>query len=240
MGSGDARVGGTKAWITSEFAITQLLIMMVSIVYAFFVSVGAGMSMIRDGDQKVGELLHSTRLTAGEYVWGKYFAQLASFGWVLAVHLVLTIVFNHALPHAENADSIGPFVLMNYLRPTIVFALPMLVFSVGTAFAIGGLTRQPILVFVLPLAVMLFGAFFLWEWSPAWIPNALNQALMFVDLSGLRWINETWLNVDKGVEYYNLRPVGLDGLIVAQRALCIAAGLGAVALFQARFSRLLR
>ncbi len=238
--SGDARVGGTRAWITSEFAVTQLLIMMVSLIYAFFVSVGAGMSIIRDWDHKVGELLHSTRLTPAEYVWGKYFAQLASFLWVLAVQLGLSMVFNHVLPHASNIESIGPFALMNYLKPALLFALPMLVFSVGTSFAIGGLTRQPILVFVLPLAVLLFGAFFLWEWSPAWIPNSLNSLLMFVDLSGLRWINETWLNVDKGVDFYNRRPVGLDGLILAQRALCLVAGLGSVWLFQARFSRLLR
>src|SRR5437867_2686373 len=51
IGSGDARVGGTKAWITSEFAVSQLLIMMVSIIYSFFVSVGAGMSLIRDDEQ---------------------------------------------------------------------------------------------------------------------------------------------------------------------------------------------
>jgi hypothetical protein len=82
ISSGDARVGGTRAWITSEFAVTQLLILMVSLIYAFFVSVGAGMSVIRDADQNVGELLHSTRLTPAEYVWGKYFAQLASFLWV--------------------------------------------------------------------------------------------------------------------------------------------------------------
>jgi hypothetical protein len=107
IGSGDARVGGTKAWITSEFALSQLMILMVSIIYLFFVSVGAGMSLIRDGDHKVGELLHSTRLTAGEYVWGKYLAILASFLWVLAVHLTLSVVFNHVMPHGENQESIG-------------------------------------------------------------------------------------------------------------------------------------
>src|SRR6185503_13608521 len=93
IGSGDARVGGTKAWITSQFAISQLLIMLSAIVYSFFVSVGAGMSLIRDADWKVGELLHSTRLSPGEYVWGKYLAQLASFTAVLALHLAITVVF---------------------------------------------------------------------------------------------------------------------------------------------------
>ena len=240
ISSGDARVGGTRAWITSEFAVTQLLIMMVSLIYAFFVSVGAGMSVIRDADQNVGELLHSTRLTAGEYVWGKYCAQLASFVWVLGIQLGLMMLFNHVLPHGENVKSIGPFVPMNYLKPALLFALPMLIFSAGTSFAIGGLTRQPVLVFVLPLAVMMFGAFFLWEWSPAWLAYSVNRVLMFVDLTGLRWINESWLKVDKGVDFYNHHAVGLDPLILSQRALCVALGLGAVALYRARFSRLLR
>jgi ABC-2 type transport system permease protein len=240
ISSGDARVGGTRAWITSEFAVTQLLIMMVSIIYAFFVSVGAGMSIIRDGDQKVGEILHSTRLSPAEYVWGKFAAQLASFVGVLALQLGLMMLFNHVMPHGENRDSIGPFALANYLKPALLFGIPLLVFAVGTSFAIGGLTRQPILVFVLPIMVLLFGAFFLWEWSPSWIPRSLNNLLMFVDLSGLRWINETWLNVDKGVDFYNQRPVGLDTLIVAQRAMCFALGLFAVLVCQLRFTRSLR
>ena len=154
ISSGDARVGGTKAWITSEFALTQLMIMMVSIIYSFFVSVGAGMSLIRDDDQKVGELLHSTRLTPGEYVWGKYLAVLGSFLWVLAIHLGLAMLFNHVVPHGENRDSIGPFALANYLKPALIFAVPMLVLSVGVAFAVGGLTRRPVLVFALPVGVL--------------------------------------------------------------------------------------
>jgi ABC-2 type transport system permease protein len=240
MGSGDARVGGTKAWITSEFALTQLLIMMVSIIYSFFVSVGAGMSLIRDDEQRVGELLHSTRLTPGEYVWGKYLGVLATFAWVLAMHLAISMLFNHVVPHGENRDSIGPFELGHYLKPALIFAVPMLVCTVGIAFAIGGLTRKPVLVFALPLGVLLFGAFFLWEWSPAWLSPAVNRVLQFVDLSGLRWINETWLNVDKGVDFYNRRPVGLDALIVAQRVACLVVGLAATGLLQARFGAQLR
>ena len=240
ISSGDARVGGTKAWITSEYAISQLMILMISIIYSFFVSVGAGMSLIRDGDQKVGELLHATRLTPGEYVWGKYLAVLASFVWVLLMHLGLAMLFNHVIPHGENRDVIGPFVLGNYLRPALIFALPMLVCAVGVSFAIGGLTRQPVLVFALPLAILLFGAFFFWEWSPAWLSLAVNRVLQFADLTGLRWINETWLNVDKGVDFYNHQRVGLDALIVAQRILCVIVGLGAVGFTGLRFATQLR
>ncbi|MEO6463806.1 MAG: hypothetical protein ABIP29_12100 [Candidatus Eisenbacteria bacterium] len=235
IGSGDVRVGGTRAWLTSEFAQSQLLIILVSILYSFFLAVAAGMALIRDRDQNVGALLHSTRLTSGEYVWGKFLAVLLGFLVVLAVHLGLAMLFNHVLPHGENADSIGPFVLGNYVKPALVFALPMIVFIAGTSFAVGGLTQRAILVFLVPLGILLFGAFFLWEWSPSWLAPWLNQLLQLVDLSGLRWINETWLEVDRGVNFYNRNPVGLDPLIIAQRVICLLLGLGAVAMVHVRY-----
>ena len=183
IGSGDARVGGTKAWINSEFANAQLIVLFFAAIYVFFISVDAGMSLIRDDELKVGEVLHATRLEPGEYVWGKYLAVLASFVWVLLMHLGLAMLFNHVIPHGENRDVIGPFVLGNYLRPALIFALPMLVCAVGVSFAISGLTRQPVLVFALPLAILLFGAFFFWEWSPAWLSLAVNRVLQFADLT---------------------------------------------------------
>lgn len=235
IGSGDVRVGGKKAWLTSEFAQSQLLIILVSILYSFFLAVAAGMTLIRDRDQNVGALLHSTRLTSGEYVWGKFIAVVLGFLVVLAVHLALAMVFNHVVPHGENADSIGPFVPGNYLKPALFFALPMIVFIAGTSFAVGGLTQRAILVFLVPLGMLLFGAFFLWEWSPSWLAPWLNQLLQLVDLSGLRWINETWLEVDRGVNFYNRQPVGLDPLITVQRLICLLLGLGAVAMVHVRY-----
>lgn len=240
MSSGDARVGGHKAWLTSEFAITQTLILLVSIIYVFFVSVAAGMSVIRDDEQKVGELLHSTPLRPSEYVWGKYLAVLASFSGMMVMQVGFSILCNHVLPHGSNADYIGPFVAANYLRPLFVFALPTLVLFTGACFAIGGLSRLPMLVFAFPIGVLLVDAFFLWEWSPAWLPLAVNRALQFVDPTGLRWLKETWLLVDRGVDFYNHSPIGLDALVITQRVLVLVLGLGSVAWFERRFSSQLR
>jgi len=240
VSSGDARVGGHKAFINSEFAISQLLIFMTCLIYVFFASVAAGMSMIRDDEAKVGELLHSTPLKPSEYVWGKFFAVLAAFVATLGIHLSLMMLFNHLLPHGSNAEFIGAFRLASYLRPALVFALPTLVLFCGTCFAIGGLTRKPVLVFFLPIAVLMVGVFFLWEWSPVWLSWGWNRVLQFADLTGLRWLKEVWLDVDKGVDYYNVHPVGLDALVIVQRLVCVALGLGSVWLLQARFAATLR
>ena len=240
MSSGDARVGGHKAWLTSEFAITQTLIMLISIIYVFFVSVAAGMSVIRDDEQKVGELLHSTPLKSAEYVWGKYLAVLASFTGMLLLQVGFSMLCNHVLPHGTNAEYIGPFSAANYLRPLLVFALPTLVLFTGACFAIGGLSRLPMLVFAFPIGVLLVDAFFLWEWSPSWLPLGVNRALQFIDPTGLRWLKETWLLVDRGVDFYNHARVGLDALVVTQRVLVIALGFGSVAYFERRFASQLR
>jgi ABC-type transport system involved in multi-copper enzyme maturation permease subunit len=240
VGSGDARVGGHKAFVNSEFALTQLMIFLTTLIYVFFVSVAAGMSMIRDDEAKVGELLHSTPLQPGEYVWGKFLAVLVAFLAVLGAHLAIMMVCNQLLPHGSNADYIGPFSLSAYLRPALVFTLPTLILFCGTSFMIGGISRRPVLVFFLPIAVLSAAAFFLWEWSPVWLPLNVNRALQFVDLTGLRWLKETWLNVDKGVDFYNHAHVGLDLLVVSQRLFCVAVGLGSVWLLQHRFAATLR
>src|SRR5262249_7792754 len=172
------------------------VIMLVSVLYVFVASVAAGMALIRDEELQVTDVLHATRLTPGEYVWGKYLAVLASLVGVLVLHLGLSALFNHVVPHGENADYVGPFVLGNYLRPALVFAIPTLVLFLGACLAIGALTRQPVLVFSFPIAQVLVGAFFLWEWSPAWLAPAVNRLLQMADLAGLRWIKETYLNVD--------------------------------------------
>ena len=240
LSSGDSRVGGTKAFITSEFAITQMLVILVSILYVFFISVGAGMSLIRDEELQVGDVLHATRLTPAEYVWGKYLAVLVSFLGVMVLHVAFSIFTNHVVPHGANHDYIGPLVLGNYVRPMLLFGVPMIVLFTGVCFMTGALTRQPVLVFGLPIAQVLIAALFLWEWSPAWLPLKWNRLLQWFDLSGMRWLKETYLNVDRGVAYYNHAHVTLDADMWIQRALCLALGIGAVVVTHARFSARLR
>jgi ABC-type transport system involved in multi-copper enzyme maturation permease subunit len=240
ISSGDSKVGGTKAWITSEFAAAQVLTMVTFLLYPFFIAVTAGMSVIRDEESKVGELLHATPLTAGEYIWGKFLADLCIFLMVFAVHLVSMILCNHVLPNEKSAEIQGPFALVNYVRPAVVLALPSFVFVAGVCFAIGEWTRKPILVFVLPVALLLVCGFFLWEWSPSWLDPRINSLLMLVDPSGFRWLNETWLKGDRGVDFYNHASIDFDRPFLAMRLALVLAGFAAVAISQVHFAANLR
>ena len=240
VGSGNSAVGGVKAWITSEFALAQLLAILTTVCYGFFISVAAGLAVAGDDDHKVGELLHATPLRPSEYVWGKFLAVLATFLGVLLVHLSLAAFFNHALPKGDRGDILGPFAAIHYLRPALVFAVPTIVLMAGAAFAIGTLTRRAVLVFLLPVAAVLACAFFLWEWSPVWLDPRLNYALQLLDPAGQRWLSETWLKVDRGVAFYNTKPVPLDAPFIAVRLAWVAIGLGLVWLTERRFAATLR
>ncbi len=240
ISSGDASVGGTKAWITSEFQVTFYTILMTTLFHLFFVSVISGTSVIEDGENKVGEILHATPLTPGEYIWGKFSGVMATFGIVLLLQTVILLLYFHVIPTPNAAEIRGPLELGNYLRPLLIFTLPYVLFIGGCTFAVGERTRKPILVFVLPVMLIVVSVFFLWNWSPTWLDPAWNRVLMMLDPSGSRWLEETFLDVDRGVEFYNTISIPLDNLLILQRVGLVLLGLGAVAYSHWRFSRSLR
>ena len=63
--------------------------------------------------------------------------------------------------------------------------------------------------------------------------------MMLLEPSGVRWLNETWLKVDRGVSFYNTSAIPLDLGFVISRLAFVALGLGAVALSRWHFARTL-
>lgn len=240
ISTGDASVGGTKAWITSEFNFAFFLTMLVALIYGIFASIASGLAIPTDDENKVGDLLHSTPLRPGEYVWGKFLAVAFAFLVALALHVAFTIFFYHLVPSAEAAEIRGPFDIVNYLRPVVVFAIPTLVFLLGVAFYLGERLRRPLAVFLFPIAVLVACAFFLWDWSPTWLDPGVNRLLMWIDPAGFRWLNETWLKLDRGAAFYNTTRIGLDLPFVLSRIAFLGLGLLAVGLAQRHLAASLR
>jgi ABC-2 type transport system permease protein len=238
--SGDSTVGGTKAVITSEFAIAQHLAAVTLLFSGFFVSVAAGMTVIQDEQWRLGELIHATPLRVGEYIWAKFAAVMTGSLVILAFQLLAMMFFHHVYPNAAAKEFRGPFHLVNYLVPALFFAVPVLLFLGGITFAIGTWSKRPILVFVLPVAIVLFDSFFLWDWSPNWLDPRLNQWMMWLDPAGYRWLNETWLKVDRGVQFYNHESIPFDTGFVISRAVMGFLGLGSVLLAGRHFAATMR
>ncbi|RKG98742.1 hypothetical protein D7V97_32575 [Corallococcus sp. CA053C] len=240
IASGSSEVGGKKAWMTSEFAVAQTVMLLTFLLFTFFVSVGAGMSVISDDEARVQPLLHTTPLTPAEYVWGKFLAVLGAYVLALGVLMGLLVFFHHVVPAGDSAEFRGPFALRHYVRPVLWFGLPLIVFMAGAAFAMGERTRRAVPVYFLPVGLFFLCAFFLWDWSPGWLDPRVNRFLMAVDPGGYRWLTETWIKVDRGADFYNTQPVGLDALFVTSRCVLMALGLGAVAWSERHFRRALR
>ena len=240
ISSGDSEVGGTKAWITSEFAQTQMMTFIVLLYYAFFIALAAGLTLLRDRETKVDSLLLSTSLTPGEYVWGRFLAVLAGFAVVMVFQVLVNSFFNHVVPNADAKDIRGPFAWMNYALPPLTIGIPFLVFLAGTSMWIGERTRNPVLVVVLPISLWLICGFFLFTWSPSWLSLGMNKVLQVLEPTGYRWLNETLLKVDRGVEFYNKHRVPYDALFWLNRAWLLVLGLGGVFATQRLVARSLR
>ena len=238
--SGDSTLGGTKSFVTSEFAVAMQLAVVTTLLYGFFVSVAAGMTVIQDDQWRLGELIHATPLRPGEYIWAKFTAVLAGCALIVVLHLASMLFFNHVLPNSEAHEMRGPFHALNYLVPTLLFSVPTIVFLAGLSFAVGEWSRRPILVFVLPVAIVLVDGFFLWEWSPNWLDPRLNDFMMWIDPAGFRWLNETWLKIDRGVSFYNNEAIPADRGFLISRVVLVALGFLAVELARFHFAATLR
>ncbi len=238
--SGDSGIGGTKQWITSEFSYAQLQTVLNLLMSGFFVAIGAGLCVIRDEEFKVHPLLLSTQLTPRRYIWGKFLGTMASIGLVILAQTVVAILVFHCVPTSNSDEMRGPFALLNYLRPVILFTLPMVMFVGGVSFAVGEWTRRPVLVFVLPTALLMVFGLFMSGWSPDWLSRTMNQVLMLAEPYGFRWLRETWLKVDLGVEFYNRQRIPVDLPFALSRLAFALCGLLAVAATARHFAHTFR
>jgi ABC-2 type transport system permease protein len=221
----DTSLGGPKAWADSEFQTAYVYALIGFLEIAFFVAVAAGMSLIRDDEQKVGDLLHSTPLRPAEYVWGKFLAALlASFAAVLVLP-VSTGLLTHLAPDPGNPEVYGPFHFIAYLRPALVFLVPVVVFTAGVTLALGRWTGRPILVFLFPVIIFLLCNSYLWGTYPPRVSEGVSDVLRYLDPSGFRWLKESWLLTDRGLLFYNTRPVAFDTPFLLSRMGFVLFGL---------------
>ena len=235
IASGGGEAG--RPHLTSVFGQSRVQAVLIISLGGLFLAIFSGLAVIRDIELRVGEVFHATRLTIREYLWGKFWGGVAVFVFIWTLYLCVSMGFNHVLQSGK--DHIGFFSLANYLFPTLLFGVPQILLFAGVPFLIGTWSRRPILVFLFPLVTLLLTFTVLTTWSPGWLSPELNRALMLIDPSGFRWLIETFLKVDRGVDFYNASPLQPDvGFVVSRLAYCaagLAAVFGAVASYTHRF-----
>ncbi len=224
--------------LTSVFGQSRVQAIMIISLGALFLAIFSGLAVIRDIELRVGEVFHSTRLTVSEYVWGKFWGGVAVFVLIWVLYLCTSIGFNHILQGGRG--HIGPFVLANYLFPTLLFGVPQILVFAGVPFLIGTWSRRTLLVFLFPMVALLLTFTVLTTWSPSWLSPELNRALMLIDPSGFRWLTHTYLMIDRGVDFYNTSPLRPDTGFLLSRLALSATGLVAVGVAVASYARRLR
>ena len=233
IASGDSSVGGTKAWVTSEFAFARALMALMALLYGFFGSIAAAWRWSRD-DEAQGRATCCCRRrsgrpsTCGASSWRSSPASCAPSASICSSPSSSTT----CCPTRRRWRSAGRSTWPTTCGRPWSSALPTLVFYLGVSFFLGERWRRPVTVFLFPIALLLLCGFFLWSWAPTWLDLRINQFLMLIDPSGFRWINETWIKLDRGAGFYNTARVGIDLPFLLSRLAFLGVGLLGVVLAQ--------
>jgi hypothetical protein len=238
--SNSTSLGGNLSYVNSEFQIAYVCAVMGVFVLSFFVAIAAGTPLIRDAENKVGEILHSTPLSPGEYVWGKFLGAFGTTLAALALFVAMTIAFTHGIPNAERPEAYGPFSLRIYVVPVLIILVPTALFIAGLAFAIGRFSGRAILVFFLPVAGFVFYWYFFFGWRIQDMEPAARFFFQMIDPAGFRWLRQTYLTVDRGIAYYNHQPIVWSAAYLLSRLGVAAVGLLLVDLSRRHFANRLK
>lgn len=237
--SGDSATGGVMPYQSGEIAFASFSAMIALLVHTFFVAIASGLSPIRDDEARVNELLFSTPLSPGEYVWGKFAGLLSALLLVVTAHVGMAVLLNHVLPLDGAKSPRGPLVWGHYLRPFVLFLVPYVLFLSGTTFFVGARARQPVLIFALPLTVILLLTMLLGNNADE-AKNSGRIFLEWLDPTGLRWLTRTYLQTDRGVAFYNTAVPDYTPTFLFSRLLFAGAGLGFIGAAQAFYERAAR
>ena len=200
---------GAGPFINSPWALGSLFGLSGLFAYGLFAGIMVGMSVIRDDEAEISDILHATPLTASEYIVGKLGGVVTALGLVLAFQLVLAMAALQLMP-VDNPETLrAPFRVSNYLVAALGFAAPTIWLFTALAFAVGERTRRPIVVFAVHTGLFLGTVFFFVTWRPVWLHPALDRLMMILDPSGLRWLTKTFFSVDRGIEFYNTASLEL-------------------------------
>ena len=220
--SGDAAIGGGQPFSNSRHAMAQSFALTGLIFYTFLTSLLAGLSVVRDDEARVGDLLHSTPLTAAEYVIGKFSGVVGALFTILTIHVAMAIAWREGGSVLGSDAILGPFRLMNYLIPAAVFLAPGVIFCAAVAFAAGERLRSAFAIYAMPTALFFLALGGLIPRPASTLELVLTPAFAAFDVWGARWLSDVIFHADRGVEYYNSAPLAFDVPFLLNRLFVLA------------------
>jgi ABC-2 type transport system permease protein len=216
-----------RAAANSVYALSPTFAMSGFFVYPFFAALMAGLSVLRDEEAGISELLHSTPLTVPEYVWAKFSGVVGALLIAILAHVVIVMMFREL---AIGGVARAPFDVSAYLVGAALFVVPGVLWIAGVSFAVGTRTKSPMTVYAVPIAYFVLELVLVWNWHPRGIDPAVDTALMIVDPAGLRWLSYALFAEDRGIAWYNAAPLAIDWVLLASRLATLTLPLALVAL----------
>jgi hypothetical protein len=216
------QVGGVdgKVHINGPHAVGQA-IMALTMIGTALTSAIAGTAVLRDFEFKVHELLFTTRLSKPAFVLGRF----------LGAYLITVLVFACTVPGLQfgylmpwlDADKLGPGVSGMYLQPLLVYVLPNALLVSALFFAVGILSRSFMAVYVAGIALFLGY-------------NIALQSIADIDNEALGAMLDPFGILATGLDHRNWTPhdrntllTPLTGLLLWNRVVWTGAALAALA-----------
>ena len=237
ISAGGTDTGAAKLAINGGFNLAFVDCVIFALILPFFTAVACGMPLLGDGDRRIQKLLVATPLSWQEYVWGRFLGAILLVAIVLGCWVVAQMAIVEFWPIDVTQRSRTAFALSNYLRPLVLFGLPLMLFTGGVSMWAGVRSRQPVLVFALPVVMVVGGIFFLWDYNPEWLPRWVDRLMQAIEPTGFRWFSRGYLSEDRGVAFYNSARLVPDALYLWSRAALVALGCIAVSATGRRLAR---
>ena len=207
--------------------IAYMMVILTAIPGLFFASAIMGVPVLRDFEHKTDSMLFTTPMRKGQYLWGRF---LGSYLIVLLVFsgMIWGLMLGAAMPWLD-AEKFLPFTFWHYLQPFLIWVVPNALIS-GALFFMGGtLSRRLLWVFVQGVLLL---TLYIITGDIASELDSRNLAIL-LDPFGINAVSvftQYWTVAER-----NSLTIPLAGMILANRALWLALGLGALALTYARF-----
>jgi len=227
--SDNVRIGsGGNVWKNSPYAIAETLMVM-TVFAVFILTAFVANVVVRDDETGFGPIIHSTRLSRFDYLFGRFTGALLA-GCLLFLSAPLGMMTGAAMPWLDP-EVIGAFNLWHYLYVYFLLCVPTLFVTGAGFFAIATATRSMMWTYV---GVIVFLVLYLVATSFLSRPEFINTVAM-VDPFGLGAYDQAtryWTAAER-----NTRLPEFAGYILYNRALWVGVAFALLGLAWAIYSR---
>ena len=144
--SDNVQIGsGGNVWKNSPYAIAQTLMIM-TVFSVFILTAFVANVVVRDDETGFGPIIHSTRLSRFDYLFGRFTGALLA-GCLLFLSAPLGMILGAAMPWLDP-EVLGPFNLWHYAYVYLLLCVPTLFVTGAGFFAIATATRSMMWTYV--------------------------------------------------------------------------------------------